>query len=295
MTGDYRICLNCEEPLQGKYCSSCGQENIPENVHLKTVFSDVIDDYFTIDSKIITSLVPLLFRPGFLSLEYFAGRRVRYVKPFRIYILSSLLFFFLFFMNQGSFVDSTDAELPPNVLTQPDSLVTAMDLDSTISSNSFNFTIDDEADADSTELSAFERFLVKRTERFEDMDDEEMDAGFSSFFRNNIPKVMFVLLPVFAGLLKLFFRKKRPYYLEHFIFSLHLHSFCFVGFSLSILLSLLTGTNGTESSLKSIWGIVHIPLGDCLYDFLPLKMYTGKNGEVLSLKPWFWSCCILLQ
>jgi len=46
------------------------------------------DTVFNIDSRVFRSLFPLYFRPGYLTLEYFAGRRVRYVTPFR-------LFFFL--------------------------------------------------------------------------------------------------------------------------------------------------------------------------------------------------------
>jgi len=55
---------------------------------LASVMSDVLDTIFNIDSRVFRTLFPLYFRPGYLTLEYFAGRRVRYVTPFR-------LFFFL--------------------------------------------------------------------------------------------------------------------------------------------------------------------------------------------------------
>src|SRR5207342_2044633 len=48
------------------------------------IIGDFADTVLNIDSRIIHTVGPLLFKPGFLSLEYFAGRRVRYVSPVRL-------------------------------------------------------------------------------------------------------------------------------------------------------------------------------------------------------------------
>ncbi|RVU00955.1 DUF3667 domain-containing protein [Mucilaginibacter limnophilus] len=46
--------------------------------------------------------------------------------------------------------------------------------------------------------------------------------------KHNAPKMMFVLLPVFALILKISFYKNRKFYVEHLIHSIHLHSFLFL-------------------------------------------------------------------
>ncbi len=47
-----------------------------------------------------------------------------------------------------------------------------------------------------------------------------------------IPKLMFLLLPLFALFLKLFYDRKKYYYADHAIFSLHFHSAVFLFFLL---------------------------------------------------------------
>jgi hypothetical protein len=49
--------------------------------------------YLAFDGKLWKSLFPLLFRPGFLTRAYFAGRRKRYIGPARLFLVSSLVFF----------------------------------------------------------------------------------------------------------------------------------------------------------------------------------------------------------
>ncbi len=54
----------------------------------------MLDTVFNIDSRVFRSMFPLYFRPGYLTNEYFAGRRVRYVTPFRLFFFLCLTAFF---------------------------------------------------------------------------------------------------------------------------------------------------------------------------------------------------------
>jgi hypothetical protein len=63
--------------------------------HLSSILADAADTILNIDSRIFRTLLPLYFRPGYLTNEYFEGRRVRYVTPFRLYFFLSILAFFL--------------------------------------------------------------------------------------------------------------------------------------------------------------------------------------------------------
>ncbi len=87
-------CANCGAPMHGPYCYACGQPEKGMIRQLASVLSDVLDTVFNIDSRVFRSMLPLYFRPGYLTLEYFAGRRVRYVTPFRLFFFLCLVAFF---------------------------------------------------------------------------------------------------------------------------------------------------------------------------------------------------------
>jgi hypothetical protein len=87
-------CANCGAPMHGPWCYACGQPEKGMIRQLASVMSDVLDTIFNIDSRVFRSLVPLYFRPGYLTLEYFAGRRVRYVTPFRLFFFLCIVAFF---------------------------------------------------------------------------------------------------------------------------------------------------------------------------------------------------------
>jgi len=87
-------CANCGAPMHGPYCYACGQPEKGMIRQLASVMHDVLDTVFNIDSRVFRSLGPLYFRPGYLTLEYFAGRRVRYVTPFRLFFFLCIVAFF---------------------------------------------------------------------------------------------------------------------------------------------------------------------------------------------------------
>ncbi|MEM9896389.1 MAG: DUF3667 domain-containing protein [Bacteroidota bacterium] len=62
-------------------------------VQFKEFVLDFLGDYFTFDSLIFRSVKPLIFMPGFLTLEFISGRRVSYIPPLRLFIFISILFF----------------------------------------------------------------------------------------------------------------------------------------------------------------------------------------------------------
>lgn len=87
-------CGNCGAPMRGPYCYACGQPEKGMIRHLASVMADVADTIFNVDSRIFRSILPLYLRPGFLTNEYFAGRRTRYVTPFRLFFFLCVISFF---------------------------------------------------------------------------------------------------------------------------------------------------------------------------------------------------------
>lgn len=88
-------CANCNAPLHGEYCHDCGQPVKGMIRPLSGLTADVIDSVFNIDSRILRTIGPLYFRPGFLTNEYFIGKRVRYVTPFRLFFFLTIVAFFV--------------------------------------------------------------------------------------------------------------------------------------------------------------------------------------------------------
>lgn len=88
------LCANCQTPLEGEYCYHCGQSvhSVLRPVH--GLFEEFFETFLHIDGRILHTLPALFLKPGFLTLEYFSGRRVRYIAPFRLMFVLCLLSFF---------------------------------------------------------------------------------------------------------------------------------------------------------------------------------------------------------
>ncbi|MFT6166796.1 MAG: hypothetical protein ACJAV5_001697 [Vicingaceae bacterium] len=83
------------------FCPSCGQE-VKLDQSVGSLLTHFLNDYFTFDSKIIRSVLPLISKPAFLTIEYLRGRRVQYIAPFRLFIFLSLIFFLLISWSNSS-------------------------------------------------------------------------------------------------------------------------------------------------------------------------------------------------
>src|SRR5436190_18919279 len=79
------VCANCGAPLAGEYCTECGQRHEP-HVHSVTHFAaEALESITHADSRLWRTLWFLLAKPGRLTLEFFAGHRVSYLPPVRLY------------------------------------------------------------------------------------------------------------------------------------------------------------------------------------------------------------------
>ncbi len=88
-----RPCTNCGDPMPGNFCRLCGQRKVEVRVSLGRMMMEVLDDQFSINSALPRTLWALLFRPGHLTREYMSGRIARYIPPFRLYLVASVVFF----------------------------------------------------------------------------------------------------------------------------------------------------------------------------------------------------------
>jgi hypothetical protein len=98
MSGKYRKehnCLNCGFGVEEHYCSRCGQPNLELKDNFWEFISHSIAHYFHFDNKFFQTLVPLLTKPGKVTLDYLAGKRARYINPISMYIFVSIVYFLL--------------------------------------------------------------------------------------------------------------------------------------------------------------------------------------------------------
>lgn len=96
---DHTDCLNCGAELQGQYCGNCGQRATSRLISLWELLRDGFGDLLDLDSRLWRTLIPLLIRPGKLTLDYLQGRRARYMPPFRTYLVLSVVFFVVAFFD----------------------------------------------------------------------------------------------------------------------------------------------------------------------------------------------------
>jgi hypothetical protein len=80
-----------------RFCGICGQENLQSQETIAHLIIHFFKDITHFDGKFFSSLKYLIFRPGFLTSEYAAGRRSSYLNPIRMYIFTSFVYFFVFF------------------------------------------------------------------------------------------------------------------------------------------------------------------------------------------------------
>jgi hypothetical protein len=88
-------CENCGAELTGHYCSQCGQPAIDYRRSFGHVLLDVLNEFLNWDSKFFGTIGLLITRPWRLTNEFVSGKRVRHVHPLRLYLLASILFFFV--------------------------------------------------------------------------------------------------------------------------------------------------------------------------------------------------------
>ena len=121
-------CLNCGTIVHGRFCHICGQENTEPKETFFGMVAHFFKDITHFDGKFFTTLKDLLFKPGFLSVEYMKGRRMSYLNPVRMYVFTSAIFFLIFFSlikPKGAF-KITEGKEPLSVAAR-DSIVQRVD------------------------------------------------------------------------------------------------------------------------------------------------------------------------
>ncbi len=294
-------CKNCHTHFDGNYCPVCGQGVNDLDRPFGFIFINFVGDMFAFDSRFFRTLKDLLFKPGYLTKQFFDGKRIRYATPTRLFILSSFILFFLLqvYSNQilnrvldAPVKDEAGFETDPASVAYSDSLIT--DINSSLDSSivvvpGVELTLDAFANKQNIREGLMELSGQMEKELAEEKDPEERVKLREQIrlIRNPeqaIAKILrymswafFLLLPVFALILQLFYLRKNYFYTRHLVFSIHLHTFIFFIFILLVSLHLLFQYVNAYLSLGLI---VTIPV----YFVAALKRFYGQNILKVVLK-----------
>ncbi|HEX8272590.1 MAG TPA: DUF3667 domain-containing protein [Longimicrobiaceae bacterium] len=229
-------CANCGDATPGRFCPGCGQERRTRLISLREMAVDFLDDQLALNSRLPSTVFSLLLRPGFLTQEYLRGRIARYIRPLRLYLASSVVFFLLLSFDAGGLLGLADGEgMRVNLAADSVELVSALGSDTAaaravapLADGSWVDSIDVR-----TANPTLDHLLEQKRAHFRRMTPPEAFREVMGEFREHVPTMMFFLLPVFALLLKAMYRRRL--YVEHFVFALHLHAFAFAAFTVMLL------------------------------------------------------------
>jgi hypothetical protein len=306
-------CLNCGNRLRGQYCGTCGQRSRSRLISLWELISDAFGDLLEIDSRIWQTLIPLLIRPGKLTYDYLQGKRARFMPPFRMYLVLSLLFFVVAFFNPREDLsllfepepepvaeevadeaadipmDSDDAQAVINELVE-EGVISEEDLEGnlTVDDDGVRFTfagdeVDSEEDCnvDASDIEDMPDWLARRmtVERLQRICERtQIDGGeaLGEKMLDNIPAALIVLLPLMAFVLKALYPLSKRYYVEHLLFFVHFHAFFFLMLTLQFLSFKLSGLLGIPEAIPIIATVLS-SFYIAIYLFVSMRRVYGQG------------------
>lgn len=292
------VCLNCGTALGGQYCGNCGQRSASRLISVWELLRDAFGDLLDVDSRLWRTLVPLLRRPGKLTRDYLEGRRARYMPPFRMYLVLSIVFFLVAFFDpreelsilfEPSETPATESgEEPGNADAVRDEVMRELAEDGIIAgpddadTDTGGLTIsidsdesDENCDIDDINEADLPDWIRSRLtpERLKVMCDRVIaDDGraFLDKLLDNVPAALFVLLPLMAVILKILYPLSKRYYVEHLLFVVHYHAFVFLILSLQVVFSRLGTALGLFEPLIDV-----IVFAVSLY--VPVYLYKAQR------------------
>jgi hypothetical protein len=182
-------CTNCGG-ASAEYCAACGERQ-PGHHDLSVAHfaHDVVHEFVHLDSKLFRTLRDVVVKPGFLTAEYFAGRKSRYISPLRLFLTLFALQFLAF------------------TFYQPAAVYTVRSFERFDNAGALTRLV---------EKRAAKRHLTR--EEFEDRLDERWHHNYSLLQLMNIAGLAIVL--------KVLHRKR--YLAEHLVFAAHYLAFSYI-------------------------------------------------------------------
>ncbi len=143
---------------------------------------------------------------------------------------------------------------------------------------------------DHEDASNFKKYLWRQYIRVRKSDNRTL----ANYVVDNLPIMMLFLLPIFAFILKVFYRRNKTLYIKHLVHALHIHSFAYLLYGIAILLVIYVVKN--ESAQNKIEFLSFILVSTYVYISF-LKVYKQKWLKTLikfNLIGFIYGFCIIL-
>jgi hypothetical protein len=251
-------CLNCSVDLAGAFCAACGQRSAPANPTVAELAGDAWHELSGYDGRIAATFRNLL-SPGRLTIDYLQGRRARYLSPIRLYLIVSVMYFVA-----AAAAPETVTNLPGQI-SGPGGMKIAV-----ISPGAAPMTDQDLAEL-LKRLDTAPWFVRQMLSAL-----LEDPAGFRTRLFTIMPRVFFAMLPVFAAVISVFYRKRR--FPTVLVFAVHLHAFAFLIFTFSEAAAM------TRSPIvEGVVGMIAV-IGFSIYALSALRAVFGGRWPITIAK-----------
>jgi hypothetical protein len=240
VAADTPNCTNCGSPMHGAFCAQCGQKAAPIDPTIGHIAQDVWQEVIPVDGKILRSLRFLLTKPGFLTLELLRGRRASYVAPIRLYLVFSVAAFAVIAMMPRrqptpEEVKEAQAEALEGRTEREARREPAGRSGWSYGSSGVNFTTGDMS--------------------------PEAGRAFGDEIMRQLPRTMFLLVPVFALMVGVVARRARRNYPTHLYFALHAHAAYFALLALTTPLELIGRSAAVFATLgRMVCAVIYIAI-----------------------------------
>lgn len=236
-------CLNCGNTVNQRYCGLCGQENVETRQSFIYLVTHFFEDLTHYEGKFWGTIRFLFFKPAFLTKQFLQGKRNAYLPPVRLYIFVSFITFLLSnFLPSPPDLNALDKQLNHDEHNRSDGKVMVISHDTTgltfKSGEAFylstefinNRALDSARTARKNtvlQMSYFEYLYHKKAIEFKkhNYSGKQVLAKFTAALSKNFPKALFIYMPLFALLLRIFHTNNKWMYFDHGIFTLHYFSF----------------------------------------------------------------------
>ena len=245
-------CANCLATLAGPFCAQCGQHVADYHRSVWRFVTDFFENAFSWDNKFLRTLVPLLRRPGWLTQEFMAGRRVRYVHPLRLFLFTSAICLALLQYTHHSGMkmrvgktrdakhiasvqlgDGDEGAAEAHASPLPSPAVNVSPAASPTAKDDLGAIVRDtvkSAGAGRTRDAALDRRWEALGDRLQQKIDaaggmEKFNERVTTNVQSKLSWVALAMLPIFALFMRMFFGRAGGYYFTYLVFSLHYHTF----------------------------------------------------------------------
>lgn len=257
-----QACANCGAALSGPYCGQCGQRHEPAIHSFRHFMAEGLEDLTHADSRLWRTLGALLFRPGFLTREFLEGRRARYLPPLRLYLVLSVTFFLI----AGILAQRPGAANAYVVRVDAASgAVTSGQL-------AANPATARQVCSDAQRQMAW---LGRLSPQFESSCVATVEDGgrrLSESLLHEIPRAMFLFLPLLGLVMKGLYRRPRRHYVEHVLFFVHNHACLFLLLAASALLGALGLPQWAMSAVHTVL-LTYVPV----YFLVSMRRVYGQG------------------